>query len=68
MNPLAVLTALTAVWHFIPENRREKYVGRILDVVEDLGVEAVSVLRKKKDQEQEQMELDLEIDDSEEHF
>ena len=63
MNPLAIATVLTSVWHFIPEERREKYINRLLDVVEDLGVEAVEMLRKKRDPEQ--MEMDF---DNEEHY
>lgn len=54
MNPIAVITVVSAVWHFIPEERREKYVNRLLDIAEDLGADALSTLRKKKDVEVEE--------------
>ena len=53
MNPIAIITVVSAAWHFIPEERREKYVNRMLDLVEDLGSDAISALRRNKSKDEE---------------
>ena len=52
MNPIAALTIVTTAWHFIPEERREKYVNRMLDLAEDLGSDAISALRRNKSKDE----------------
>ena len=55
MNPLTFLSAATALWMMIPEERREQYVNDLLDLVEDLAADARDSLRRKKDDETEEV-------------
>lgn len=60
MNPIAVLTIVTSAWHFIPEERRKKYVEKAFDIAEDLAAGVGNTLRRRK-----QVEV---VDTEEEHF
>ena len=51
MNPVAVAAVITSMWALIPEERREKYVNKLLDSIEDLSVDMVDALRRKEEEE-----------------
>jgi hypothetical protein len=51
MNPIAVATALTTMWALIPEDRREKYVNKLLDTIEELSADAIAALRSDNTEE-----------------
>ena len=51
MNPIAVATALTTMWALIPEDRREKYVNKLLDTIEELSADAIAALRSDNAEE-----------------
>ena len=53
MNPITFISALTSIWLSIPEERREKYVNEILDLVEDLAADARDALRIGNDETEE---------------
>jgi len=56
MNPIAVATALTTMWALIPEDRREKYVNKLLDTIEELTSDAIAALRADADKTEETVE------------
>ena len=53
MNPLTFVSAVTAIWMMIPEERREQYVNDLLDLVEDLAADARDAMRNKHDETEE---------------
>jgi len=60
MNPIAVLTIVTSAWHFIPEERRNRYVEKAFDMAEDLAADVINTLRRRKQEEV--------VETEEEHF
>ena len=53
MNPVTFVSAMTALWMMIPEERRDQYAHDLLDLIEDLAADARDALKSKIEEENE---------------